>query len=204
MTAKKMPEVTEELLTYLGEKRASGTTNQELAKELGLSVSAFKKGIQSAGYIYNATTKKYELKNTEETPEEDNTPQPQHEDTTKKSENTTTTQTQHETTNTTQPPEKHKKIVESKKSLSEEEKLRGLEELLEIKDQLKALVKTQEDKQELSIDAKLFSGALNSRNFKLYKNVSDRLNKFIEANKLYKTQDIVNYALLYFLDNFEK
>ncbi len=91
-----------------------------------------------------------------------------------------------------------------KKSLSEEEKLRGLEELLEIKDQLKALVKTQGDKQELSIDAKLFSGALNSRNFKLYKNVSDRLNKFIEANKLYKTQDIVNYALLYFLDNFEE
>lgn len=204
MTAKKMPEVTEELLIYLGEKRAGGAKNDDLAKELGLSLSAFKKGIQSAGYLYNETTKKYELKNTEKTPEEHNTPQPQHEDTIQKTKNTTTTQTQHQTTNTTQPPEKHKKIVKSKKSLSEEEKLRGLEELLEIKDQLKALVKAQGDKQELSIDAKLFSGVLNSRNFKLYKNVSDRLNEFIEANKLYKTQDIVNYALLYFLDNFEK
>ena len=102
MTAKKMPEVTEELLTYLGEKRANGATNPELAKELGLSVSAFKKGIQSAGYIYNATTKKYELKNTEETPEEDNTPQPQHKDTTEKTKNTTPEHKYNTTTRETQ------------------------------------------------------------------------------------------------------
>lgn len=56
----------------------------------------------------------------------------------------------------------------------------------------------------LQINQDLFEGDLSPRSFKLYENVKNRLNNFISNNKSYKAQDIVNFAILDFLDKYEK
>jgi len=192
-----------ERVEYINTFTSKGMDIKDIAERFNLNAKTLSKSLSRAGYIYSREDKIYIFreqeteKNTPETPEKHTTTQTQHKDTTKKTKNTNTTPVQHEhkhDTNTTP----------VQKEQTTDELLEGVKELLAIKDQLKALVGAGTAEKRLEIDQNLFKGDLNSRNFKLYANVRERLDSFTKKNKLYKTQDIVNYALMYFLDEFDK
>lgn len=64
-----------------------------------------------------------------------------------------------------------------------------------------AWYKSQNSKQPLVLDISRFEGRLTARTVKLYDNVLNKLNDIIQNNKQYTIQDIVNTALLDYLEN---
>lgn len=63
------------------------------------------------------------------------------------------------------------------------------------------LEKDKKNNNLLIIDKSKFNGEMKHRTFKLYKNVSDKLDLFIKNNSQYSIQDIINTAILEFLNN---
>lgn len=91
-----------------------------------------------------------------------------------------------------------------------EEQIKGLLELLEIKDRLKELIQNNNkniinlDLHELRIDKSKFNGELKGRLIKVYENINDDWIKFCKANGQFKMQDLYSMALLEFMYKYKK
>lgn len=86
----------------------------------------------------------------------------------------------------------------------------GVRELLEIKGQLKGLVKNKSiikvitQPVELKVDKTLFKGELRGRLIKVYDNVNNDWQAFCKSNNQFKMQDLYSMALISFIDKFKK
>lgn len=102
------------------------------------------------------------------------------------------------------------KVIESNINLIKNTFYPELMELLQIKDDLKAIVqKYNQDKKCIDIEnTKLeivnFKGDLKVKSIKIYDEVLDRFNKFMKVNKGYKQQEVISQALWEFLEKYEK
>lgn len=105
-----------------------------------------------------------------------------------------------------------KSIIHKKSNIPEisSDQIKGLLELLEIKDQLKELIQNNNnninniDLYELRIDKSKFNGDLKGRLIKVYENVNVAWIKFCKANAQFKMQDLYSMALLEFMDKYKK
>ena len=86
----------------------------------------------------------------------------------------------------------------------------GVRELLEIKGQLKGLVRNKsiikviDQPAELKIDKGLFKGELQGRLVKVYNNVNEDWIKFCKINNQFKMQDLYSLALNEFVEKYKK
>jgi hypothetical protein len=176
-------------IDYINSFTSKGINTKDIAQRLNVNPKTLSKSFTRAGYYYSREDKIYKLAEGQETQESVTLPQHQQ---------TTTTEPQHkENTNTTSEHQGNTLGLPP-------EEVKAIRELLEIKDKLIALVELSPSKRKLEIEQSFFKGKLSSRNFKIYDNVRVQLDRFIKKNSLYKTQDIVNYALLFFLQEFDK
>lgn len=102
------------------------------------------------------------------------------------------------------------KVIESNTNLIKNTIYPELMELLQLKDDLKAIVqKYNQDKKCIDIEnTKLeivnFTGDLKVKSIKIYNEVLDRFNEFMKVNKGYKQQEVISQALWEFLQKYEK
>jgi len=68
----------------------------------------------------------------------------------------------------------------------------------------KLSAKVDSDSKRLKIDCRDFIGDTQSRSYRLYENVREALNDFTEEYREYKAQDIVNKAILEFIEKYKK
>lgn len=108
----------------------------------------------------------------------------------------------------------NKSIIHKQPNISgiESEEIKGLLELLEIKDQLKELIQNNNkskniidvDLHELKIDTSKFDGELKGRLVKVYENINANWIKFCKSYNEFKMQDLYSLALLEFMDKYKK
>lgn len=106
--------------------------------------------------------------------------------------------------------EQNKYILDSheNKTLSEDNSS-DIEELIEMKDKLKILIKYFDDEQagaiqnDFNIQLDNFEGEAVSRTFVLYPNVLQKYVKFCEAHRAYRRQDILSKALTEFMNKYK-
>ena len=85
----------------------------------------------------------------------------------------------------------------------------GIRELLEVKGQLKGLVRNKsiikviDQPTELKVDKELFKGELQGRLVKVYNNVNEDWIKFCKVNNQFKMQDLYSLALLEFINKYK-
>lgn len=180
-------------------------------KQLKLNKNMLDKKIESAGYIYNNEQRKYirqqldnnqttqEIAITKVVEEVSITERQQLDNKPKKVENTHVVELDNNQTTSVE-------LIEFKNKLSE------LQELLDIKDQLKALVPKDNSKTtiidieipELKINSGLFEGDVKSRYIKVYENVNNIWLEFAKENSHYKMQDLYSQALMEFVKRYKK
>lgn len=171
----------------------------KLCKELGFNKSTIIDRFTKAGYKYNHDIRQYVIQNNNKSI------------TSKSAENHT---------NSNQIIQKNNKNISNKVDVFKEntitgikeDQLKGLLELLELKDQLKELIQNnikskniiEVDLTELKVDTSKFEGEPVGRLIRVYKNVNDSWIKFCKENSQFKMQDLYSLALLEFIDKYSK
>lgn len=156
----------------------------KLCKELGLVKSTIVDRFTKAGFKYNHEIRQYTKGNTVDIIQEDNK-------------------------SITNKIEVHKEINIPG---IQQEQLKDLLELLEIKTQLKELIQNNNKNKniveisipELKINKSKFEGEPVGRLIKVYKNINDNWIKFCKDNSEFKMQDLYSLALLEFMSKYKK
>jgi hypothetical protein len=97
------------------------------------------------------------------------------------------------------------KVIKSNINLTEEKSIQ-LEELMEMVDDLKAMVSSWKESNitnKKNLYIRNFKGDVQVKSIKVYKEVLEPFNRFVLEHKEFKQQDIINQALWEFLQKFQ-
>ncbi|MCT4605018.1 MAG: hypothetical protein N4A64_02790 [Marinisporobacter sp.] len=97
------------------------------------------------------------------------------------------------------------KVIKSNIILTEEKSIQ-LEELIDMVDDLKSMVrmwKRESEMQTKTLQIKNFKGQLHVKSIKVYEEVLASFNGFVEKHKEFKQQEIINQALWEFLRKYQ-
>lgn len=200
---------------YTNKLLKEGQTLRKISGDLSISKTTIRDRSKKIGYIYNPATKQYIKDNNIKiqlrqnitsahygTPKEritglesviQNNINSKREVNIIKKENNVSIDTQ--------------EVVKLKTALAE------VQELLEMKDQLKELIQDHNrsksivnviEPQELKVDKDRFEGSLKGRLIKVYDNVNNEWIKFCKNNDQFKMQDLYSIALLEFIEKYKK
>jgi len=173
-----------EQVSYINERLRCGKMLKEVAEELGYKASSLSAKISALGYEMDKAKQAYIPKQTIGQLQLDYEPQKQGK----------ATGSEVVTTNSS---------VEVAKNKLQENMMELANSSTEIMEMLEwyRIQRSGKEIHGLIIDPANFTGDLQPRSLKLYKNVRDELAEFAEKQK-YKVQDLVNQAILEFIEKY--
>jgi transposase len=174
---------------YINNKTITGLTISEVAEKIGMNESSIRRIVKKYNYVFNRKSKVYELSgNTKLTLNDNKSIIPK-------------------------VIQKHNKNITEVAITKDNNLIKEVRELLDMKEQLKELILYHNRSKsiidvieplELKIDKNLFKGDLKGRLIKVYDNVNNDWIEFCKNNNQFKMQDLYSMALLEYIEKYSK